>query len=85
MHQTLNLQQLPPNQNCEEVHQLNQFEFVDTVYDFTAATTYYEIVDSHLLIVMSHDSCGQSGQILAFGHCQVSVGVLWEAIGSKQL
>ena len=43
LHQTLNLQQLPPNQNCEEVQQLNQFELLDTVYNLTTVTTYYDI------------------------------------------
>jgi len=49
LHQTLNLQRLPLNQNFEEVHQLNQFELVDTVYNLKTVTTYYDIfIVSHV-------------------------------------
>ena len=46
LHQNLNLQQLPPNRNCEEVLLLHQFELVDTVFSLTI---YYGIIiESHL-------------------------------------
>ena len=40
LHLNLNLQQLPPNRNCEEVHLLHQFELVDTVYNLKTLAIY---------------------------------------------
>ena len=49
LHQTLNLQRLPLNQNYEGVHQLNQFVLVDTVYNLKTVTTNYDIfIISHV-------------------------------------